>query len=225
MMVATLGFSAPNGGTCSFTAAGTDLTSACTPALTPGGCSLFLSDSCRRRKAQNTAALSAALTHAPPGTTLLVPPGTYHLDAGVYSPLVNGTTLLLAGTLDFGAAGLQSSRSVREHWPGFNMSDPGRSRSCNCFTIKRYVNIRFAAPHGGRGVVDGGGRSAGTATRTCTLHAGSTCTCTVGTHAAFYDLQTHWVLMRRARRCRYCMQVLMRRALYAHRMSTPCVCL
>ena len=99
-----------------------------------------------------------ALTRAPPGSTLYVPPGIYHLDAGVYAPLVNGTTLLLAGTLDFGGAAIQTARSVREHWPGFNATDPGSSRACNCFTIKRFVNFRLASPRGARGVIDGGGR-------------------------------------------------------------------
>lgn len=82
---------------CNFTAT-TDLTTACTPALESGGC-LFFTLLCRTIKARNTALLSHALEEAPPGTTLWVPPGQYHLDAGVYAESVVGVTLLLAGNL------------------------------------------------------------------------------------------------------------------------------
>ena len=151
----TLVFSAPSGCAYSSTSV-TDLTAACSPALIAGGCLLF-DAICQRRKAQNTAVLSEALASAPAGSTLRVPPGTYHLNAGVYAPLVNGTTLQLEGTLNFGGAKLQSHRSVRDHWPNFNQSH--RSRACNCFTIKQFVDFRIVSPPGSRGIVDGGGRS------------------------------------------------------------------
>ena len=161
LAAAAVGFSAParppGWSACSFTSTGTtDLTAACMPALAAGGCLFFNDDECKQRKEQNTAVLSEALTFAPPGSILRVPPGTYYLNAGVYAPLVNRTTLQLEGTLHFGGATFQTDRSVRDHWPGFNVTDPARSKACNCFTIKRFIDFRLVSPAGTRGIIDGG---------------------------------------------------------------------
>ena len=159
LAAAAFGFApaAPSG--CNFSPTGmTDLTTACTPAFTAGGC-LFFDKTCQLRKELNTAVLSEALSLAPPGSTLRVPPGTYHLNAGVYAPLVNATTLQLEGTLDFGGAAHQTNKSVRDHWPGFNESDPDSSHACNCFTIKRFIDFKLVSPPGTRGIIDGGGKA------------------------------------------------------------------
>ena len=143
--------------TCTFSSTdATDLTKACTPPMVEGSFLLF-DDRCKKAKAQNTDVLSAALSRAPHGSTLLVPAGTYHLNAGVYAELVNGTTLQLEGTLHFGGATLQSHKSVRDNWPGFNESNPGHSSACNCFTIKRFIDFQLVSS--GRGVINGGGES------------------------------------------------------------------
>ena len=98
---------------CNFTAL-TDLTRACSPALVAGGCLLF-DEACRSTKTTNQIVLSSALSTVPPGTTLWVPAGMYHVDAGVYSPFVDRVTLRLEGTLTFGGAELQTAESVRNH--------------------------------------------------------------------------------------------------------------
>jgi hypothetical protein len=117
--------------TCTFSSTGaTDLTKACTPPMVEGSFLLFDDRwRCKKAKAQNTEVLSAALSRAPHGSTLLV----------------NGTTLQLEGTLHFGGATLQSHKSVRDNWPGFNESNPGHSSACNCFTIKRFIDFQLVS--------------------------------------------------------------------------------